>query len=194
MREPASATTRANPRSAGGRGRERPEAACAAARWMAAGLLAASLSPLARGADEPAVAPAPAPTPAVPLDRLFELPKGFETRPSERRRGVGEAEWRTRFAEARATLAQSEAALAGAKVELAEQAESANAWSVAPPVGGLPQGNSDAPMNYELSQRIKRHQRAVDEARKSLLDLEVEANLAGVPDAWRQAPGEVSAP
>jgi len=192
MRDPASTTTRANPRSAGGRGCKRPEAVRTVARWLAAGLLAAGLSPRARGADEPAEAPAPAPS--VPLDRLFELPTGFETRPSEQRRGAGEAEWRARFAEARATLAQSEAALARAKAELAEQAESANAWSVAPPVGGLPQGNSDAPMNYELSQRIKRHQRAVDEAKKRLLDLEVEANLAGVPDAWRQAPGQASAP
>jgi len=49
-------------------------------------------------------------------------------------------------------------------------------------------------MNYELSQRIKHDQREVNAAKKSLLDLEVEANLAGVPEAWREAPAERDAP
>jgi hypothetical protein len=129
----------------------------------------------------------------VPIDRLFELPSGFEARPAERRKGGSESEWRARFAEARERLQRSQATLAASKAELAEQAESSNAWSVAPPVGGMAKNTSDAPLNYELSQRIKRAQREVDDARKDLLDLEVEANLAGVPEAWRRAP-EVGAP
>lgn len=170
-------------------------------RWLAAGLLAVGVVGLFPGVggadgagDPPADASASGPAPNVPLDRLFELPSGFEARPAEQRHGDGEAEWRARFTEARARLERSEAALAASKAKLAEQAESSNAWSVAPPVGGLPKSNSDAPLNYELSQRIKKDQREVDAAKKGLLDLEVEANLAGVPQAWREAPAEVGAP
>jgi len=124
--------------------------------------------------------------PAVSIDRLFELPSGFEAGAAPRRGGGGETEWRERFAEARARLERAEAELARSKQELAEVAESSNSWSVAPPMGGLPKNTNDAPLSYELSQRIKKQQREVDAARRELLDLEVEANLAGVPEAWRQ--------
>jgi len=158
------------------------------ARRLALSLLAACLFPGAASAEEPGDAPAGVRPPVVPLDRLFELPTNFEARKAERRRGVGEAEWRSRFGEARQRLERSETALAASKAEMADLAESSNSWSVAPPVGGLPKVNSDSPLNYQLSQRIKADQREVDAAKKDLLDLEVEANLASVPEAWRQAP------
>lgn len=150
------------------------------ARWLVAGLLLACLSPGIAPAEEPATAP------VVPLDKLFELPTGFEARKADRRGGVGETEWRARFSEARSRLERSEAALAASKAQLAEQAESSNSWSVAPPMGGLTQNPTEGPLDYELSQRIKRDKREVDDAKKGLLDLEVEANLANVPAAWRQ--------
>jgi len=149
----------------------------------------------ASAADESGPAPpdaSPAPQasapddgPSVPLDRLFELPRGFEPRETERRGGVSEREWRSRFAEARAELEAAEAALQASKQRLAQLAESNAGWGVAPPVPGMKTGPNEAPMDYELSQRIKHEEKVVKEARRRLLDLEVEANIADVPEAWR---------
>jgi hypothetical protein len=141
----------------------------------------ACLGPGLAVADEPGE-PAP---PPVPLDRLFELPSGFEPHKAEERRGVGETEWRKRFREARQRLATAEDTLAASKLELADLAESSEAWKVAPPVGMPTGANTDAPLSYELRQRMKREEAEVNDARRDLLDLEVQANLAGVPEAWR---------
>jgi len=156
-------------------------------RATALGLLVAGLALGTAAAGEPAGTSTPSPEApvVVPLDRLFELPSGFEPRPTERRSGIGEAEWRSRFAVAHERVAHSEAALRESKQELAKLAESSKSWSVAPPIGGLPKHN-DAPLNYGLSQRIKKNQEEADAAKRELLDLEVEANLANVPEAWRK--------
>jgi hypothetical protein len=121
----------------------------------------------------------------VALERLFELPSGFEAGPSETRRGDGEAEWRRRFAEARAAVERSGDELAQSKRELANLAEESNAWTLAPPVGGAQAAASEAPLSYELRQRIKRQEAAAADAKQHLVKLEVEANLAGVPENWR---------
>ncbi len=131
----------------------------------------------------PAVAPAPAPV--VPLERLMKLPTGF-TPKVEKRRGGGEAEWRERFRTAREELERSRAALSRSKQELSELASSSDAWTLAPPVGGASQMAADAPLDYQLRQRMNRERDAVARAEKGLRDLEVEANLAGVPEAWRR--------
>ena len=99
---------------------------------------------------------------------------------------MGATEWRTRFAEARTVLANSEMSLAKSKLELAEMAESNGGWGVAPPVPGMQVRPNEGPMNYGLSQRIKRHESEVDDAKRRLVDLEVEANLASVPEDWRR--------
>lgn len=125
-----------------------------------------------------------APKPVVPIERLFELPRSFEPKPAETRAGEGETAWRRRFSEARVELEQSQSRLKASKRELAELAQDSNAWTVAPPVGAAAP-TTDAPLSYELRQRIRRHEAQVDAARERLLNLEVEANLAGVPEGWR---------
>ena len=120
----------------------------------------------------------------MPLERLFELPSGFETRPVERRSGKDEATWRRRFADARSAISSSESALAASKRELADLAEDSNAWTLAPPVG-VPAQSHDAPLSYQLRQKIRRQEGEVASAKEQLLNLEVEANLKGVPDEWR---------
>jgi hypothetical protein len=62
---------------------------------------------------------------------------------------------------------------------------------VAPPGLGNVTNNSTsgedaAPSNYQLSMEIKRQRGEVRRAEQALSDLEVEANLAGVPDDWRR--------
>jgi hypothetical protein len=58
---------------------------------------------------------------------------------------------------------------------------------------------NENPTDYRLSQELKRGREEVDRAERALHELEVEANLAGVPEAWRavprpepQAPGDAS--
>jgi len=156
----------------------------AAAALAAAGGAAPSRADEVRAASGADPEQGAGPPHDVPLDRLLELPRDFEPR-LERRSGVGESEWRERFRLARAALERAEAALAASKAELAELAESSNAWSLSPPMGGAAQSN-EAPLSYELRQRIKRQEAAVERARVELRDLQVDANLAGVPEAWRR--------
>ena len=177
------------PCSRGNSTQSRSELALRASRGLAVGLASLLLSPVTLAEEGSEVGTSkPAPAPVVPLDKLFELPSGFEARKAPSRAGFGATEWRARFSEARQRVERSTVALAGAKRELAELAESSNAWAVAPPVGGIP-NSKDSPLNYQLSQRIKQDQREVDAAKRNLLDLEVSANLAGVPDGWRRERG-----
>jgi hypothetical protein len=121
----------------------------------------------------------------VPLDRLLRLPDSVEYS-AELKGGATADAWRKRFREARADLEQARAALDGSLAELEKSSES-GAWKVAPP--GLPSGGgaeADAPSNYQLSLEIKRNRAELRRAEQALSDLEVEANLAGVPEAWRR--------
>jgi hypothetical protein len=45
---------------------------------------------------------------------------------------------------------------------------------------------NEAPVSYALRQRINREEAALKDAERRLLDLEVEANLDGVPEEWRR--------
>jgi hypothetical protein len=143
---------------------------------------AAETLPPAAETLPPAVEPGPGPP--VSLDRLLELPQGFELRPAEQRAGRGETEWRRLFGEARKQIEDSRAALERSKAELAELAGSSDAWTVAPPVGAAV--SNEAPLSYSLRQRINREEAALKDAERKLVDLDVEANLADVPDQWRR--------
>ena len=104
----------------------------------------------------------------------------------QRRAGGGETEWRARFFEANDSLERATIELKRSKVELANLAEESNAWTLAAPIGGATAATNDAPLSYELRQRIKRQEAAVASARRALVDLEIEANLANVPEDWRR--------
>jgi hypothetical protein len=150
-------------------------------------LLGVFLLPTAARADGPAVAPT-AP-PKVTLDQLLKLPDTVEYT-SELKGGATPDEWRKRFREARADLEHARAALEQSLAEMHESGDS-GAWKVAPPGLGNVTNNSTsgedaAPSNYQLSMEIKRQRGEVRRAEQALSDLEVEANLAGVPDDWRR--------
>jgi len=110
-----------------------------------------------------------------------------------RRRGnASEDEWRSRFREARQDLEEARAALDRSMKELEEVGGSTPQWKVAPP--GIPQAQASptdvaadpgTPLNYRLSVEIRRHREEIKRAEQALTDLEIEANLAGVPDDWR---------
>jgi hypothetical protein len=157
---------------------------------MAAGLLAAAALALAAATSaadpaegEPGASPPP---PGGSIDHLFELPSGFEPQVGEKRGGASESTWRARFIEARAEIEEAETRLRASKQKLADLAEEGGGWGVAPPVPGMVTQSNDAPLNYEMRERIRRNEAALDEAKRHLVNLEIEANLANVPEAWRR--------
>jgi hypothetical protein len=151
-------------------------------RWRAAlgvvALLCASPPGVARaGSDE-----APAESAAPGLDQLLKLPTGSEYG-VERRGGLSRGEWRARFTELDTALASERQGLAQAEAKLDEAAGSASTWQVAP-VPGL-QPSPDAPLDYQLRVEIRRRKSEIERLEKKLRQLEIEANLAGVPADWR---------
>jgi hypothetical protein len=120
--------------------------------------------------------------PPVALERLLKLPDSVDTS-TEQRAGATRPEWRGRFAQARAELSTAREKLERAQAELEKEAGTSDAWQVGPP-GVTP--STDAPVSYKLRQEIKRGREEVARAEKKLRDLEVEANLAAVPEDWRE--------
>lgn len=147
-----------------------------ARRWffVTSGLVVASLT--AFGAVPPAAA-------QPELDRLLKLPDSMQYS-SEERGGATRSEWRSRFVEARTSVVEGEKALEKAQSQLATVVGSKSEWQFSPP--GLPaQTDEHSTTSFQLRQDVKRKRDEVDRARARLRELEVEANLAGIPADWR---------
>jgi hypothetical protein len=118
------------------------------------------------------------------LDRLLKLPASIEYS-SEEKAGATRSEWRQRFFEARQSVADAETALEQAQATLAETVGAKSEWQFAPP--GLPsEVSEDSSSAFQQRQEVKRRRGEVDRAKARLRELEVEANLAGVPPEWRE--------
>jgi hypothetical protein len=137
--------------------------------------LAGGMAPAQEQAAEPAAQPAQ-------LDRLLKLPES-QSYGVDRRGGLSRGEWRTRFVELRTSLDTERKALATAQDKLDQAAGSASNWQMAPIPGMEP--SPDAPLDYQLRLQIRRHKSEIDRLEKKLRELEIEANLAGVPEEWR---------
>lgn len=127
---------------------------------------------------------APGTAPHIELDRLLKLPAGSDYS-VERRGGLTSGEWRARFQEIQAALDAEREALEAAEADLERVAGSADAWQVGPPIPGMTGAGSDAPLDYRIRQTINRHRVEIDRLERQLRALEVEANLASVPEDWR---------
>jgi hypothetical protein len=134
------------------------------------------------GAEAPAEeseAPLAAPgTPAaatqpIVLDRLLKLPDA-QRYGVERRGGLSRGEWLARFTELREALAAEQRGLAQAQVQLDETAQSASNWQMNP-IPGM-EASPDAPLDYQLRLKIRRHRSEIER---------LENRLAGVPEEWR---------
>ncbi len=147
----------------------------------ALGLAVVAAGPLS--AEEPGE-PRPAAQQPPDLERLLRLPNDLDY-DVERRGGATRGEWRTRFREGRQELSQARASLERSQRELEGVAVESEAWLLAPP--GVTD-SSEAPLSYRLHQEIKRHRAEVERAQTRLRELEIEAELAGVPKDWREEP------
>ena len=119
------------------------------------------------------------------LDQLLKLPSSVEYS-SEKKGGATRSEWRQRFHDARAAVKSADAALKKAQDQLAETAGSKDDWQFTPP--GLPAGanDQDTTTSFALRQEVKRQKSEVERSKARLRELDVEANLAGVPEDWRE--------
>ncbi len=141
---------------------------------------------LAIGADPQLARPADpgASDPGAPdLEQLLRLPRSVEFS-AEKKGGATRNEWRQRFHDARTAAKAAEVALKKAQDELAEVAGSKDDWQFTPP--GLPaEASTDSGSSVQLRQEVKRQRGEVDRSKARLRELEVEANLAGVAEEWR---------
>jgi len=156
--------------------------------WLC--LLVLPLAPASSGAQEPATDDAAAPAgggSGLDLGDLLRPRGGFESKPAKKeglRGGRDEQEWRDAFGEARDEVAVLEQKVAEAQEKIRKvTGEGGFNFS---PVGA---GEAVDPEVHSLRAELKRDRQSLDSARSRLRDLEVEASLAGVPDAWRE-PGD----
>jgi hypothetical protein len=143
-------------------------------------VLAALVAPAAAG-DEA--------QPAVGLDKLLKIPPTVRFEPTTRGHST-KFEWRERFDEAHAELEKARAELTATQAKLAEKGASSSAWSMgAPGIGNVDRAvANEAPLDQTLSRTLRKNREGVERAERRLTELEVEANLAQVPDDWRGSP------
>ena len=145
------------------------------------GLLAAVMAPSALAQElDPS---------AVPLDKLLEIPRSVQIQSGlVRRGGSTRPEWQLRFDRARDEYERAKLALEEVRAEL-EELSTGEAWKMSPPglggLGGGSQAPSESSLDYKLAQQLRRQRDEVALTERRLKDVEIEANLAGVPEDWR---------
>ena len=156
--------------------------------WVAA-LAWACLPAAALATDEPE------PNPPIGIDQLLKLPSSVHVPPenSARRGRHTRDEWQERFEDARGEIDEHRVALDRALAELKEMVGEQGSWQMAAP--GMPAAAAeDTPVSYQLREEIRRERYEMDRAEKRLLELEIEASLAGVPPEWVNDGAEESSP
>ena len=125
------------------------------------------------------------PPKAVSLDRLMTLPQSLQVEIS-RRGGATRAEWHARFLAAKADVVAAEVALEESLGEVEKLAGQTSNWKMASPLADVGANEDDtSPLNYGLKQKIRRARTEVERAERAVLELRIEANLAGVPEEWQ---------
>lgn len=128
----------------------------------------------------------------VSLDRLLKIPRSAPVAPVEveKRGGRTRSQWQERYRTVRRELEEAEENLAESRGALEERMSSETSqWKMAAPGIGDAGSGSDAPTDYRLTQQLRRDREEVARAKRAVQDLDVEANLAGVPDDWRKDDG-----
>jgi hypothetical protein len=136
----------------------------------------------AAASEEPAAQPPSAP---VELDRLLKLPPARVPASPERAGSASKGEWRTRFTSARLERDAAQNTLDATVDKMGESVTDTESWQIAPP-GASAQASADAPINYSLRQQVRREREELARAERRLQDLTIEADLAGVPQDWRE--------
>ena len=130
--------------------------------------------------DKPAAPPPPS---TVDLDRLLRLPTSYD-KPVESKGGVSLDEWEARFDKVQRDLDEANQGLAAAQKKLENTASDGSQWKMSAP--GASANTENSPVSFKLRHEIRRQREAVERYERALRELEVEADLAGVPVEWRQ--------
>ncbi len=118
------------------------------------------------------------------LDQLLTLPVD-RTYTVDRRGGMTQGEWRARFAAIRDDIGEEQAALEAAEQRMDAAAEGGQ-WQVAPPIPGQTgAAPGETTLDFKTRQEIRRHRSEIERLERRLREVEIEANLAAVPDEWR---------
>ena len=129
--------------------------------------------------------PAPDGANAVQLDQLLKLPNTLDFR-EERKGGAGASDWRRRFREGEERIENARDRLAQVEGELEQAAGSGGTqWQIAPP--GQQASAETGPLSFRLREELRRARANLDESESQYRALMIEADLAGVPEGWRQA-------
>jgi hypothetical protein len=118
------------------------------------------------------------------LDRLLKIPDATDYS-TDVKGGASRAEWRQRFGDARSAVASAERALAASQAKLADSAGEKSEWQFSPPGVPAQEATQDSSSNYQLREQVRRQRGELDRSRARLRELDVQANLAGVPEEWR---------
>jgi hypothetical protein len=124
----------------------------------------------------------------VSLDQLLKIPASAPTGrvELEKKGGRSRNQWKERYRTVRLELVQAEENLAESRALLEERMSTETSqWKMAAPGIGDASNTSDAPTDYKLTQQLRRDREELARAERATLDLDVEANLAGVPEEWR---------
>jgi len=139
--------------------------------------------PVGNASEAPAAAPGDAqPATGVALDQLLTLPSN-RTYAVERKGGLTRAEWRTRYGEVRGDLQKERAALEETEAKLEEAG--GGQWSVNP-IPGAESDTSRSPIDFQIRTQLRKHREEIDRLERKQRQLDIEANLAGVPEEWRR--------
>jgi hypothetical protein len=96
---------------------------------------------------------------------------------------VGKEEWQSRFQKVRSDRSEAERELGKAETELDGMASDKSDWSMSA-IGGA--SSDSSPVSFRLRQEIRRQKEAIAQSDRALRNLDIEADLAGVPEDWRE--------
>ncbi len=160
--------------------REHPRGRIRRGAALIGALLAAVVAPPAVGQEgDPS---------AVPLENLLKIPDTVPVQSVVARRGGStRPEWQERFEKARDEQDRAKVALEEVRGQL-EELSTGEAWKMtAPGLGGGAQAPTESSLDYRLSRELRRQREEVERTERRLKELEIQANLAGVPEDWRRS-------
>lgn len=123
----------------------------------------------------------------VGLGRLLHLPKSYQASPPSQAPQRTANEWRARYAAADQNIRTARAELKKLQLKMEKHAGESSSWNLSAPGMGMAKPE-DVPVNYSLSQEIRNQKDHLEDARRARKMLDVEADMAGVPDDWRTDP------